>query len=59
MVLFWSVIMPAIDRAVKDREIAPGTVFDIGPATFTPASGWNQYDEYDGRIPKGGAQISR
>lgn len=40
VVLLWSSIMPAIDRSVDKLEIAPDTIYDMGPATFTPAPGW-------------------
>lgn len=40
VVLFWSTIMPAVDQSVDNLEIAPGTIYDMGVATFTPVPGW-------------------
>ena len=39
-VLFWTVIMPAVDQSVDRLEIAPDTVFDVAVASFHPAPGW-------------------
>lgn len=40
VVLLWNAVMPAVDQAVDAREIEPGTVYDVGPARFTPSPGW-------------------
>lgn len=40
VVVLWAGVLPAIDEAVDADEIAPGTIYDIGPARFTPTAGW-------------------
>jgi hypothetical protein len=43
LALFWSFVVPAINKAVKyDDPTRPGDIMRIGRSmTFTPAAGWN------------------
>ncbi len=40
IVVLWSLVMPAIDGSIGAREVTPGSLFDMGAATITPAPGW-------------------